>query len=111
MILPLSDSSIDLCEVLVSDGHTAYPPCAAAMGVRHGALNMSHGERVRYAFHIQTVNSRHSCLKHFLRRYRGVSAKYLDNYLRWFHRAGLEKAPPRAFLAAAIDRPCIVFAN
>ena len=43
--------------VLVSDGHGSYPPCAAAMGVRHEALNLSAGERVRDAFHIQTVNS------------------------------------------------------
>ena len=53
-------SVVDRDIILAGDGHTAYPPCAAAMGVRHGALNMSRGERVRDAFHIQTVNSRHS---------------------------------------------------
>ena len=61
---PVLDTDI----VLVSDGHGSYPPCAAAMGVRHEALNLSAGERVRDAFHIQTVNSRHSQLKGFLRR-------------------------------------------
>ncbi len=59
--------------VLVSDGNSAFPPCAAAMGVRHEALNPSAGERVRNAFHIQTVNSRHGQLKGFLRRYRGIA--------------------------------------
>ena len=68
--------------VLVSEGHRAYPPCAAAMGVRHEALNLFGGERVRNAFHIQAVNSRHSQLKGFLRRYRGIATKYLDNCLR-----------------------------
>ena len=97
--------------VLVSDGHRAYPPCAAAMGVRHEALNLSGGERVRDAFHIQTVNSRHSQLKGFLRRRRGIATKYLDSYLRWFHRIELDKAPPRVCLAAAIDRSCIRFVN
>ena len=32
--------------LLVSDGNNADPPCAAAMGVRHQALNLSNGERV-----------------------------------------------------------------
>ena len=66
-IEPVVDADI----VLVTDGHRAYPPCAAALGVHHEALNLSSGERVRDAFHIQTVNNRHSRLKQFLRRYRG----------------------------------------
>ena len=107
VIEPVVDEDI----VLVSDGHRAYPPCAAAIGVRHEVLNLSSGERVRDAFHIQTVNNRHSQLKDFLRRYRGVATKYLDNYLRWFQRLELESASPRACLASAIDRPRIRFGN
>ena len=95
----------------VSDGHGSYPPCAAAMGVRHEALNLSAGERVRDAFHIQTVNSRHSQLKGFLRRYRG-SPRSTWSYLRWFHLIGMVgRASPRAWLAAAISSPCIHFGN
>ena len=107
VIEPVVDEDI----VLVSDGHRAYPPCAAVIGVRHEALNLSSGERVRDAFHIQTVNNRHSQLKDFLRRYRGVATKYLDNYLRWFQHLELESASPRACLANAIDRPCIRIGN
>ena len=106
-IEPVVDDDI----VLVTDGHRAYPPCAAALGVRHEALNLSGGERVRDAFHIQTVNNRHSQLKDFLRRYRGVATKYLDNYLRWFQRLQLENASPRACRATAIADPCIRFVN
>ena len=98
--------------VLVSDGHSSYRPCAAAMGVRHEVLNLSAGERVRDAFHIQTVNSRHSQLKDFLRCYRGIATKYLDSYLNWFHLIGMaQKASPRACLATAISNPCIQFGN
>ena len=105
---PVLDTDI----VLVSDGHGSYPPCAAAMGVRYEALNLSAGERVRDAFHIQTVNSRHSPLKGFLRRYRGIATKYLGSYLRWFHLIGMVgRASPRACLAAAISSPCIPFGN
>ena len=49
----------------VSDGAAGYPPCAAALGVRREALNAAAGERVRGAFHIQTVNGRHGRLKGF----------------------------------------------
>ena len=107
VIEPVVDEDI----VLVSDGHRAYPPCAAAMGVRHEALNLSRGERVRNAFHIQTVNSRHGQMKGFLGRYRGVATKYLDNCLRWFQQVELDNASPRTCLANAIDRSCIRFGN
>ncbi len=98
--------------VLVSDANRAYRPCAAALGVRHEALNMSAGERVRDAFHIQTVNNRHSRLKGFLRGFRGIATKYLDSYLRWFHLIGLAAhASPRACLTAAMNTAYIRFAN
>ena len=106
------EPSVDTDIVLVSDSKSSYRPCAAAMGVRHEALKLSAGERVRDAFHIQTVNSRHSQLKDFLRGYRGIATKYLDRYLNWFHLIGMaEKASPRACLAAAISGPRIQFGN
>ncbi len=110
VIAPVVDEDI----VLVTDGHRTCPRCAAAIGVHHEALNLSRSERVRGAFHIQiaadpAVNNRHSRLKDFLRRYRGVATRYLDNYLRWFQRLELENASPRACLATAIARPCIQF--
>ena len=91
--------------LLVSDGGASYPPCAAALGVSHEALNRSMGERVRGDLHVQTVNSRHSRLKDFLRPRRGIATRYLDNYLSWFHLVGLAPgANDRACLAAAITR-------
>ena len=38
--------------LLVSDGGASYPPCAAALGVSHEALNRSMGERVRGDLHV-----------------------------------------------------------
>ena len=94
---------LDPDALLVTDGCTSYPPCAAAMGISHESLNQIIGERVRGELHIQTVNSRHERLKGFLRRHRGIATKYLDSYLRWFHLAVLPKRPtPRAVLAAAV---------
>ena len=91
--------------LLVTDGGASSPPCAAALGVSHEALNRSMGERVRGDLHVQTVNSRHSRLKDFLRPRRGIATRYLDNYLSWFHLVGLAPgANDRACLAAAITR-------
>ena len=54
---------------------------------------------------MQTVNSRHSRLKDFLRPRRGIATRYLDNYLSWFHLVGLAPgANDRACLAAAVTR-------
>lgn len=105
-------SVIDKDALLVTDGHSAYPPCAAALGIAHEALNRAAGERIRGHLHIQTVNSRHSQLKDFLRPFRGVATRYLDNYLRWFHLTTLSaKHSARACLAEAINRSSTQFAN
>jgi transposase-like protein len=94
---------LDKDALLVTDGATSYPPCAAALGVSHQALNQSAGERVRGELHIQTVNNRHSRLKDFLRPRRGIATKYLANYLRWFHLIVLHAEPtPRHCLTAAM---------
>ena len=95
--------------LLVSDGGASYPPCAAALGVSHEALNRTMGERVRGDLHVQTVNSRHSRLKDFLRPRRGIATRYLDNYLSWFHLVGLAPgANDRACLAAAVTELSLI---
>ena len=76
------------------------------------AIELGVGERVRGAVHIQTATSRHSQIKGFLRRFRGIATKCLDSYLRWFHLVVLGRHPsPRACLAAASARTCLRFAN
>ena len=97
--------------LLVTDGNNVYPPCAKALGIKHEALNQSAGERVRGAIHIQTANNRHSGKKDFLRDYRGVSSKYLENYMRWYERCSLVKSSPRSYFVIAIEGTCMQFQN
>ena len=104
---PVIDDDI----ILVTDGNNIYPPCAKSLGIKHEALIISAGERKRGSFHIQTVNNRHSLFKGFLHRFRGVSSKYLGNYLRWFERYFLLKLPPRSYLVITIMGPSLRFAN
>lgn len=94
---------LDKDALLVTDGASCYPPCAAAMGISHETLKQSAGERVRGELHIQTVNNRHSRLKDFLRPRRGVATRYLTSYLKWFHLIALHPdATPRYCLRAAM---------
>ena len=94
---------LDKDALLVTDGGTSYPPCAAALGVSHEVLNQTAGERVRGELHINTVNNRHSRLKGFLRPRRGIASRYLESYLRWFHLIARHADPtPRYCLGAAM---------
>ena len=97
--------------ILVTDGNNIYPPCAKSLGIKHEALNPSAGERKRGVFNISKVNNRHSLFKDFLHRFRGVSTKYLGNYLRWFERYALLKSLPRSYLATALWCPGVQFAK
>lgn len=38
---------------------------------------------VKGIYHIQHLNAYHSCLRNFISRFKGVSSKYLNNYLVW----------------------------
>lgn len=97
---------LDKDALLVTDGATAFAPCAKQLGVTHAVLNQSAGERVRGALHIQTVNSRHERFKDLLRRHRGVATQYLASYLKWFHLAGIHADPSaRACLDAGLGYP------
>ena len=102
---------IDKDIILVTDGNNIYPLCAKSLGIKHEALNISAGERLRGAFNIQRVNNRHSRFKRFLYPFHGVSSKYLGNYVRWFERNVLLKLSARSYLVITIMGPCMRFAN
>ena len=72
----------------------ATAPCAAVASIepepRQRSMPLDGGTGSGADLHVQTVNSRHSRLKDFLRPRRGIcSLRYLDNYLSWFHLVGL----------------------
>jgi hypothetical protein len=48
-----------------------------ALAFSHAMLNLTAGEKMRSDLHIQTISSRHSRLKDFLRRHRGTTNKFL----------------------------------
>ena len=77
--------------VLVTDGSTALAAVARHLGVEHHAVNLSAGMRVNGAWHVQNVNAFVSRLRDWLRRFKGVATRYLENYLGWFR--ALDRSP------------------
>ena len=49
-------------------------------------------ESVKGIYHIQHLNAYHSGLKNFIARFKGVSPKYLNNYLTWNNEVERRKA-------------------
>lgn len=91
--------------VLCTDGSSALRRAALDLGVAHEAVPTSTGTRTRGPWHIQNVNAYHSRFKGWVRRFNGISSRYLTNYLGWFRaldRHSRAKAPPAALLALAI---------
>jgi len=79
-LLPMLGAETLLC----SDAAGSYGAIARAVGIRHEAVNLKAGERVREGvFHIQNVNAYDSRLKQWMRRFNGVATRYLDSYLGW----------------------------
>jgi transposase-like protein len=54
-----------------------------AQGISHQYVNISAGEHVRGAVHVQNVNGYHSRFHKWLRGFNGVATRYLPNYLGW----------------------------
>ena len=91
--------------LLVTDGHAAYPAFARAAGISHEAVNASAGVRTRGALHIQNVNAYHSRMRGWLVGFRGVASRYLVNYFGWrWALDGRRIADREAFLRAALGR-------
>jgi transposase-like protein len=71
--------------VLVTDAWRAYMTYAKEKGLEHYRIKSNDGKHViKGLYHIQNVNGLHSRMKQWIDRFKGVSTKYLDNYLAWF---------------------------
>ena len=67
---------------LCSDEDASYRKFARENGNTLVQIKGGKGS-VKGIFHIQHINSYHSQLKSFIRSFKGISSKYLNNYLTW----------------------------
>jgi hypothetical protein len=100
-LLPMLGEEILLC----GDAAGSYGAIARAVGIRHEAVNLKAGERVREGvFHIQNVNAYDSRLKQWVRRFNRVATRYLDSYLGW--RRLLERPQTTISSQVVLLNPC-----
>jgi len=89
--------------LLATDGAAAYRVFAKATGIKHRAVNLRRGIRVRGLIHVQNVNRYHGLFKTWLLRFHGVASRYLLHYLGWLHELERETiSKPQQFLRAAL---------
>jgi hypothetical protein len=78
-------SKLTADNILVTDAWRAYKTYASDKGLEHYRLKANGGTHViKGIYHIQNVNAWHSRLMGWIRPFKGVASKYLDNYLAWF---------------------------
>jgi transposase-like protein len=91
--------------VLCTDGSATLRSAAHDLAIEHQAVKTSSGSRLRGPWHVQNVNAYHSRFKNWVRRFNGISSRYLANYLGWFRaldRNSRMHAKPASLLALAI---------
>lgn len=73
-------------KVLCTDSHKSYDGFAKKKKLKHVKINASKGQFVKNKiYHIQNINSTHSLIKDWMRRFKGgVGSEYLQNYMNWF---------------------------
>lgn len=91
---------IDRESVLCTDNDTAYKKFAREKHLEHVVIQEH--ETVKGVYHVNTINGYHSRLKAFIKRFKGVATKYLDNYLAWLNSMGERKLNLRQVLKTAI---------
>jgi len=71
--------------VFCTDSHRSFSAFAKKEELEHHKIKVgSKGYTKDQVYHVQTVNSKTSRLKNWIRDFNGVSTKYLQNYLNWF---------------------------
>lgn len=75
------DGRIEPGSTMVTDKMNSY--CRFSKANNINLVQVQSGKAKKGIYHIQHINNYHSQLKQFMSRFKGVSSKYLDNYLIW----------------------------
>jgi len=86
--------------IFCTDKDTAYAKYAAKNNFEH--IQLPGGLIRQGEYHVQNINGYHSRLKHFINRFKGVSTKYLNNYLVWHNVINEKKKNRMALLKLCI---------
>ena len=84
-------SAVERDALLCSDTKPAYKAFANAYHFTLKTINLSKNEHTNGIVHVQNVNAYDSRLKLWIKRFHGVSTKYLASYLGWMRLLDREK--------------------
>lgn len=105
----LSDKLADET-TLITDNHASYKAFAKKeKSITHKSFQArEHVSKADKTVHLQHVNNTHSQIRDFLKPFKGVSSKYLQNYLCWFAyspKLRMTKATIKQWLFEILDTP------
>jgi len=80
------DDKITTGSTLITDKHHSYVAFAKDnKNIKHKRLlAKDHVDKKDKSIHLQKVNNVHSQVRDFIKPFKGVSSKYLQNYLNWY---------------------------
>ncbi len=78
----LFEGRIQESPILCTDSHKSYIQFAKDFSLDHKQIKR--GRHKEGSYHINHLNSLHSLFKGWIRHFKGVSTKFLINYLYWF---------------------------
>lgn len=78
----LYDGHMTKSSIICTDSHKSYIQFSKNQAVEH--IRIKRGHHKNGIYHISHINSLHSHFKGFLEPFKGVSTKYLANYIHWF---------------------------
>ena len=84
-------SAVDKDALLCSDTKPVYKAFANVYHFTLETINLSKNEHTNGIVHVQNVNAYDSRLKLWMKRFHGVSTKYLESYLGWMRLLDREK--------------------
>ena len=76
------EGHISVNSTLCTDSAHGYATLSEELHLNH--IRIESGKRKKDIYHIQHINAFHSNFKTFLQKFRGVSTKHLNSYLKWF---------------------------
>jgi transposase-like protein len=68
--------------IICTDSLSSYRTLSQKLNLKHKPV--ATGRRANGIFNLSRINSLHSKFKTWIRRFNGVSTKFLPNYLKWF---------------------------
>lgn len=70
---------------VITDKGTGFRILNQKEEISHKTVDSDLNRRRKDPVHLQTVNQAHKSIRDFLAKFNGVSTKYLQNYLNWYH--------------------------